>query len=184
LHHTSPYCGWLFFWPFLLSHDQFGHFGCHGFDELFLPMLRVEDLEAKTGNTQHRMAMNAFLPCWLVLAHKVQQSAHVPRGFVRLPTCLEKVDGFRSARVSSIERGASYSRRYRPWWTQGPSSVKGFPTWCADARDLVESRTAEEAPQLIGEVPLACRMCLGCFSIAVNQRLHLGVGGQGSGVRG
>ena len=73
------------------------------------------------------------------------------------------------------------------WWTQGPSSVKGFPKWCADARDLVKSRTEDEALQLIiAQTPLTCRLFLGRLSKAVNQRIHLGVGGQGSGggVRG
>ena len=66
---------------------------------------------------------------------------------------------------------------------KGPSSVKGFPKWCADARDLVKSRTEDEALQLIiAQTPLTCRLFLGRLSKAVNQRIHLGVGGQGSGV--
>ena len=81
--------------------------------------------------------------------------------------------------------GASCEKRYRPWWTQGPSSVKGFPKWGADARDLVKSRTEDEALQLmVAQTPLECRLCLGHLSIAVNQRLHLGVGDQGVGVWG
>jgi len=73
--------------------------------------------------------------------------------------------------------GGSYDRRYQPWWAQGPSSVKGLPKWCTDARDLVKTRTEDEAPQILGdEMPLLCRLCLGCISIAFNQRLHLGLG--------
>ena len=148
-------------------------------------MLRVENLEVKTGNAQNILtATETEIPWCLVLAQKVEQSAHVPRGLLRLPACLVRAEDSRGVLVVS-RAWCVIDRRYRPWWTQGPSSVKGFPKWCADARDLVKLRTEEEAPHILGdEMPLCCRLCLGCLSIAVNQRLHLGVGGQGSGVRG
>ena len=83
-----------------------------------------------------------------------------------------------------LGRSASYDTLYQPWWTHGPSSVEGLPKWCADARDLMKTRTEDEASQLIvAWTPLLCRLYLGRFLIAQNQRLHLWVGGLGSDVR-
>ena len=53
-----------------------------------------------------------------------------------------------------------------------------------EARDLVKSRTEDEAPQLlVAQMPLGGRLHLGRLSIALNQRLHLGVEGRGLGAR-
>jgi hypothetical protein len=71
------------------------------------------------------------------------------------------------SRAWFLKRGASYARRYQPWWTHGPISVKGFPKWCADARDLVKSRTEDDTSQLlVARAPLLCGLCLGDFLIA------------------
>ena len=87
---------------FLLSPDAFGQFDCHGVDELLVPMLRVENLEVKTGNAQNILtATETEIPWCLVLAQEVEQSAHVPRGFLRLPACLVRAEDSRSVCVVS-----------------------------------------------------------------------------------
>ena len=84
------------FCPFLLSPDPFGQFGCHGVDELLVPMLRVEDLEVTTGMLQKILTEKHSFRCCLVVAQKVEQSAHVPRGLLRLPACLVTAQDSRS----------------------------------------------------------------------------------------
>ena len=112
---------------FLQSPEQVSLLDCHGLDELLLPMHRIEKLEMRSGNTQYIMAHTPVFHWWLVVSQQVEQSAHVTRGLLRLPACLENLKGSRSACVFS--RACWVLRQTLwPWWTQGESSVKGFTT--------------------------------------------------------
>jgi hypothetical protein len=68
--------------------------GRHQLDELLLPTPRMENLKAQAGITEHILACSEHgWRCCLVLAHKVEQNAHVPRGPTRLSACLMSVEG-------------------------------------------------------------------------------------------
>ena len=97
------------FCPFLLTTDSFGQFGCHGVDEHLVPMLRIENLEVPTGILQNNLTEteHAFR-CFLVVAQKVEQSAHVPRGLLRLPACLVRAEEIQGVCEWFLGRGASY----------------------------------------------------------------------------
>jgi len=83
-----------------------GHFGCHGLDQLLVPIPWIKNLELQAGKTQQILAsMELVLHCCLVLAQKVEQSAHLPRGLLRLPACLVSAEGSKSVCVLS-----------RVWW--------------------------------------------------------------------
>jgi len=85
------------FCPFLLSPDSFGQFGCHGVDELLVPMLRIENLEVRIGIVKDNFTDTKHgVHCCLVFAQEVEQSAHVPRGLLRLPACLVRAEDSRS----------------------------------------------------------------------------------------
>ena len=93
------------FCPFRLSPDSFGQFGCHGVDELLVPMLRIENLEVRSGIAQNILTeIEHGFHCYLVLVHQVEQSAHVPRGLLRLPACLQRAQGSTGACVFSRAR--------------------------------------------------------------------------------
>ena len=83
---------------FLLSPDQFRQFGCHRVDELLVAMLWIENLEARTGLAQNNLTETEHgFHCCLVLAHEIEQSAHLTRGLLRLPACLVRAKHSRSA---------------------------------------------------------------------------------------
>ena len=80
-----------------------GQFGCHGLDELLLPKLRIENLEVLAGLLQQTLTVQQVgLHESSVLAHQVEQSAHLPLGLLKLPACLEGVDA--SARARNLTR--------------------------------------------------------------------------------
>jgi hypothetical protein len=67
-------------------------------------MFRIENLEVRNSSLQN-ISMETELgfqtksmvfPCCLVLAQEVEQSAHVPRGLLRLPACLVRAEASRS----------------------------------------------------------------------------------------
>jgi len=60
-------------------------------------MLRIEDLEVTTGLLQNVLtATEHGFHCCLGVAQKVEQSANVPRGLLRLPACLVRAEDSRS----------------------------------------------------------------------------------------
>ena len=79
---------------------QVGPLGCYRLDELSLPKLWIENLETQSGVLQQTLTLRQvglhFCP---VLAHKVEQSAHLPLGLRRFPACLEGAEGLTRARV-------------------------------------------------------------------------------------
>ena len=102
------------FWSSLLSSlyqvAQFGQFGCHGLDELLISELRGENREVHSGTEKHSLDDTEI--CWghgslccLMLAQDGEQSAHLRHGFFRLPACLVRAKGSRSACVYN-----------RAWW--------------------------------------------------------------------
>ena len=82
----------------LSSHlTKVGRLGCHQPDELLLPTLKIQNLEVRGGFKQHAAKKTGrVLHCRLVLAHEVEQSAHLPPGVVRPPACLKREGGLRS----------------------------------------------------------------------------------------
>ena len=73
---------------------KLGQLGCHQLDERLLPMLRVEDLEVHAGDIQQLSKLIGLaLHCCLVVAHEVEQSAHLPRGLLKPPACLNGAGG-------------------------------------------------------------------------------------------
>jgi len=85
---------------------QTGQFDCHGLDELLLPTLRVEHLEVRAGFFEKLSALvEHAVPSQRVLAQKVEQRAHLPRGLVRPPACLARARGSIAAYVLN-----------RAWW--------------------------------------------------------------------
>jgi len=74
-------------YPYLTTH--FVQCGCHRLDEHLLTNLRIENGEVLARCPQHCCTPSGHvLHCCLVLAHQVEQSAHLPRGLLRLPACL------------------------------------------------------------------------------------------------
>ena len=69
---------------------KLGQRGCYQLDELLLPMLRVEDLEACTGSQQFSTLRGDIFHGCLVPAQQVEQSAHLPHGLLRSPACLSR----------------------------------------------------------------------------------------------
>jgi len=70
---------------------KLGQLGCHQLDELLLPTLRAEDLEVPGSFTQHGLADTGHaFHCCLVVAHEVEQRAHLPFGLLRSPACLSR----------------------------------------------------------------------------------------------
>ena len=58
---------------------QLGNFACPRLDELLVPSLRIENLEARTGSTHHfETCSRHVLHCCPVLSKQVEQSTHLP----------------------------------------------------------------------------------------------------------
>ena len=75
-----------------------GHFGCHRLDEL-LPKPRIGNREVHAGCSHRGQTCKGHaLP--IVLADKVEQSAHLPRGFWRPPACLSRAGVARASVVA------------------------------------------------------------------------------------
>ena len=89
------------FWPFLLSPEQLGPCDFEGLDQLLLPMLRIENLEVRPGILQDTLQCTQSMLRCLVVAQKVEQSAHVLGGLLRLPVCLVRAEDSRSVLVIS-----------------------------------------------------------------------------------
>ena len=78
----------------LLTLEKVGILDCHQRREFHLPTPRVEDVEVAEGCTQNFLAATGLVShCCLVVAHEVEQSAHLPAGLTRSPTCLERMQG-------------------------------------------------------------------------------------------
>ena len=107
-------------------------------------MFRVEDLEVLAGVKKQLLAADGHgLHCCLVVAHEVEQSAHLTRGLLRPPACLDGAGGstiagkagglkVRSDQVEPVADAIGLGGM------QGLSSVRGLPTRGAGAQDLVK----------------------------------------------
>ena len=96
-----------------LGHAQVGQCGCHRLDELLLPNLRIENGELLARHRQQFLTWRGpLLHSCLVLAHQVEQSAHLPRGLLRLPACLQRAQGSTGACVFSGAVDPVTVRRY------------------------------------------------------------------------
>ena len=109
---------------------HFGQLNCHRLDELLPPNLRIENHEARARLRQHLFTPTGqVLHRSLVLAHHVEQSAHIPRGLFTIPACLKTAEGSTSVCVFSQACGnLCQTDVIQSCWRQGPCSVKGFPT--------------------------------------------------------
>ena len=93
---------WFMVWSLGLTRrlGKLGQRGCHRLDELLLPVPRVENLEVHAGSAQKVSTLRGeAFHCCLVVAQKVEQSAHLLRGFLRSPACLVRAWGSTSACV-------------------------------------------------------------------------------------
>ena len=131
-------------------------------------MHRVENLEVLAGFAKQLSTLGGeVLHSCLVLAHEVEQSAHLLRGLLRLPACLNRAESSKSA-------GVFPQTRWNLSWTpsalvKGSSSVRGLPTLGAGTQDLVQPRTGDDTLQLRRvKTPPLSRRNLGQFEKARN----------------
>ena len=71
---------------------QLGPCDFTGLDQLLIPMLRAENLEVRPGILQDTLQFTILKLFCIDVAEKVEQSAHVPRGLLRLPACLARAE--------------------------------------------------------------------------------------------
>ena len=84
---------------------KLGQLGCHQLDELLSPKLRSEALEVRDDVAHHLfVSIGQGLHCCRVVAHEVEQSAHLPLGLLRSPACLRRAEGSESAGVFTRTR--------------------------------------------------------------------------------
>jgi len=72
-----------------------------GLDEFLLPNLWIENLEELAGPLQQTFTLRQVV-LHRSPVHQVEQRAHLPRGLLRFPACLEGAEG--STRACGLNR--------------------------------------------------------------------------------
>ena len=117
---------------------QFGQFGSYGIDELLLPNLSIENPEARTGSLQQMFTVHrVFLHISPVLAHQLEQSAHLPLSLPRPPACLEGAEA--STRACAFTRACGILRQTLS------AMAAAMEEGCGGVPNLVKSRADVQA---------------------------------------
>ena len=139
-----------------LWHAQVGQCGCHRLDKLLLPNLRIENGEVLARSPQHVCTRKGrLLHCWPVLAQQVEQSAHLSRGLLRLPACLQRAQGSTGACGFYRARITLWKIRFGRTLSTDAAVRRGFQRWverhrtsCRRAEQTKLFNSAEQTPSV------------------------------------